>query len=426
MTRFHDVLVFWFYMASFAVISGQAKLFWGSKNIHNPQQILPASLHHQQEQDTRLVPDTTQLDGNDSNKANDHTKRHHPDGFKENDDPQKSSEVTSSDDKKSKDEVVTAASPEEPVGVKAHHHHHHHKKSNAVGDPDDGSDDSDDDSDLDDSEWEELEEELEELMSGGSSTRGADATTTQVQVEVELVEDGDQQQQQRGMENLLQDNDDCDDDGDESNSNNRRPTVGGGGVGLRLGQRLQNHRRKQQQQQQQQLSQAQKDHQTSLVHEEQMLAAWQSYVYAPPSPTAWSHLKSKSRMLDGASKVRLDRRTLYSGLLLEWKHASATYRKFLEPNTSQSLQAALSMATQPQWRRSFPRANAIRLYDDLEPDQGCTLAMQETIAMALVRCSTTSTRECGLLCDTLHHEEKTNTAFLITSCDRHILLARES
>ena len=96
-------------------------------------------------------------------------------------------------------------------------------------------------------------------------------------------------------------------------------------------------------------------------------------------------------MMDGDGKSRLDRRTLYAGLLLEWSSASNTYRRFLQKETSQALQAALSLATQPAWRKSFPRPSGIRLYNEDDDDDkavrtGCTLAMQETIAVALVSC----------------------------------------
>ena len=128
--------------------------------------------------------------------------------------------------------------------------------------------------------------------------------------------------------------------------------------------------------------------------------------------------------MDGASKLRLDRRTLYAGLLMEWattnqlskkkknshqqdntrnNNAAAvtSFRKFLTTSTSQSLQAALALATQPKWRRSISRPNGLRLYNVVENNNNndkssgnngnsnngrpCTLAMQETIAMALVR-----------------------------------------
>ena len=89
--------------------------------------------------------------------------------------------------------------------------------------------------------------------------------------------------------------------------------------------------------------------------------------------------------MDQYSKIRLDRRTLYAGLLLEWTLQS-TSRKFLSKATSQSLQAALSMATQPQWRQAFPQSSGIMLYSTGSDGTAAgtpTLAMQETIAMAL-------------------------------------------
>jgi hypothetical protein len=233
---------------------------------------------------------------------------------------------TESDTKKPND-------TEAPVGVKAH------KKSNAVGDPDgEGSDDSDSESsDLE--EWE--EEALEER-----DMVDLDA----VQVELELVEEEEEDQDD---ENAL--------------------SSSGGGVGVRLGQRL--NRRK---------SQWRTSSTAGKI--KQFLKAWQPHIYLPPSAGAASHLKTNARAIDGSSKARLDRRTLYDALLLEWMHAGTSYRKFLDPPTSQALQSALSLATQPQWRRAFPRQSAIRLYDE-EANRGCTLAMQETIAMAMVRIS---------------------------------------
>ena len=288
-----------------------------------------------------------------------------------------------SNDEVHKDDTM-ASHPKEtgdtaaPVGVKAHH-----KKGNAVGDPDgDGSDDDSDDSDLDESEWEELEEELEELMADHS---------TQVQVEVELVDHNDETAADNHQ----------DDEYNDVTLGSSRPS-GGGGVGLRLGQRLQNHRRKVQQNRQRQAE--------PVADQQQLIQAWQSHVYAPPGPAAWADLTSKARTIDGASKVRLDRRTLYCGLLFEWRHASATYRKFLEMATSQALQAALSLATQPQWRRSVAQPNAIRLYDQ-EPDRGCTLAMQESIAMALV-----SDCEKALIVARGSKKEKERTSLIRCSC----------
>ena len=116
-----------------------------------------------------------------------------------------------------------------------------------------------------------------------------------------------------------------------------------------------------------------------------MMEAWLPHVYLPPGQKAVDYLLENARMIDGASKSRLDRRTLYACLLLEWLHANATYRKFLEKTTSQALQAALSLATQPQWRKcSSQRLCGIRLYDS-DAERGLTLSMQETIVMSLVR-----------------------------------------
>lgn len=235
------------------------------------------------------------------------------------------------------------SSPEEEVstvGVKSH------KKSNAVGDPDgEGSDD--DDSDTDD--WEDFEEdELEEIELLVDPA-------AQVQVEVEMLEEE------------LQDEDDS------------SASSTGGGVGLRFGQRL--GRRKNRNKEWRSTSATETGTKTS-VGQKELLEAWSPYVYLPPNDAAVEYLTQHARTLEGASKSRLDRRTLYAGLLLEWRHAK-TYRKFMQPATSQALQAALSLATQPAWRKSFPRPSGIRLYDQ-EADRGCTLAMQETMAMALV------------------------------------------
>ena len=120
--------------------------------------------------------------------------------------------------------------------------------------------------------------------------------------------------------------------------------------------------------------------------EEQVVDAWLPHVYLPPSPGAVEYLVKHARLIDSASKTRLDRRTLYAALLLEWLNQGASNRKFLDATTSQSLQAALSLATQPQWRISFPRPSVIRLFEH-EVGKSCTLGMQETIAMALVRYS---------------------------------------
>ena len=231
------------------------------------------------------------------------------------------------------------------VGVKAH------KKSGSVGDADSDDDDDDDDDTDTDSDWEEFEDDIDHMM--GSST--------QLEVEVEFVEDEDHSH----------------DSSASLSDQNMSKTINSGGVGVILNQR--NNRRNGNAAS---VSTATFAH--SPVKEQQMTEAWLPHLYFPPSRKAMDYLFQNARMIDGASKSRLDRRTLYACLLLEWLNANATYRKFFEKSTSQALQAALSLATQPQWRKcSSQRLCGIRLYDS-DAERGCTLAMQETIIMALV------------------------------------------
>jgi hypothetical protein len=110
--------------------------------------------------------------------------------------------------------------------------------------------------------------------------------------------------------------------------------------------------------------------------------AWLPYVYLPPSRAAHEYLTKHARAVDNASKTRLDRRTLYACALLT--SLNQNIRKCVDADVSQQLQAALSMASQPQWRRS--KGEGVKLYSgDSEHTTGTTLAMQETIALALVR-----------------------------------------
>lgn len=242
---------------------------------------------------------------------------------------------------------------EEPaiVGVKSHHHHH--KKSNAVGDPDGGDDDDDSDESLTDfsDEWEDIEEFehfVEDIV-----------VEPELQVEVELVEES----------------------GGEETDEESKPS-GGGGVGVRLG-RMNNRRKRNSWRSTSSPSKTSQDQQ-------RLLEAWVPHVYFPPGESALAYLSENARLLDATSKNRLDRRTLYAGLLMEWgsvdTKVSSGRRKFLPPAVSQSLQAALSMATQPQWRQSAPRTSGVRLYQDNDnASKAATLSMQETVAMALVR-----------------------------------------
>jgi hypothetical protein len=237
------------------------------------------------------------------------------------------------------------------VGVKSHSHHN--KKSNAVGDPD-----GDDDDDSDDS-LSECSEEWEELAEFDDFSMEDMVVEPELQVEVEVMEE--------------------EDDDDLSDSAVAKST-GGGGVGVRLSRM--NNRRK-----------SSKDpwrtkNTRMSTDQKHLLEAWMPHLYFAPTPSGIDYLTDNARLLEAASKSRLDRRTLYAGLLLEWGSANSTRsksaRKFLHTTTSQALQAALSMATQPQWRQSAPRTSGIRLYSEEENAKTLTLGMQETIAMALV------------------------------------------
>ena len=302
-------------------------------------------------------------------------KRDLPDDVDETEAP----EGTKNDNDTNKDKDKDSTTPDattgkdqeaSTVGVKSHNA----KKSNAVGDPDGvgSDDDSDEDDEASTDDWEDFEEEMEEIdiLSNAAAT----TTTQEVQVELELLE-----------QDLQVDED------DDSVSETTSPS-GGGGVGLRLSQRLGRRKNRTKEWRSSSATAATNDRDTKTVTAAaavtigpaELLEAWSPYVYLPPTGAAMEYLMEHARHLDGASKSRLDRRTLYAGLLMEWRHAR-TYRKFLPAATSQALQAALSLATQPVWRRSFPRPSGIRLYEDHEAAaRGCTLAMQETIAMALV------------------------------------------
>jgi len=302
------------------------------------------------------------------------------------DDPNHGEDDPTSDER---NEDEDAAAP--VVGVKSHNSNNH-KKSNAVGDPDgEGSsdDDDDDDDDEDLSDWDMLEDVMSRMAADDDDEQhdlDAAGVMEHMHVAVEYV-DGNEEEE--------------DDDDDDEETEKRSRTSGG--VGIRLGQRFKNHR---------QSSSSNKNGKHSSAvpapaepKERHLIAAWQPHVYLPP-PSDLTYLKEHARTMDGDGKTRLDRRTLYAGLLLEWSSPSAaasaassssgssssthptSYRKFLEKDTSQALQAALSLATQPAWRKAFPRPSGIRLYnneDEHAAVQGCTLAMQESIAKALVR-----------------------------------------
>lgn len=279
------------------------------------------------------------------------------------------------------------------VGVKSHHHHHHssnlpsntanQKKSNAVGDPD-GDDDDDDESDSDLTEYSEEWMDEEEIVVGETTYFEVEP---ELQAEVELVEEGGQDGDTNTI--MVEDEDDYTDE--EESSSSFKTTSSGGGVGVRLGRPRRSNKPSRGSWRGSSATSSSKQ----LSHDQtRLLQAWMPHVYFPPTPTALSFLESNARLLDASSKSRLDRRTLYAALLQEWgftkssssgtsKRTASSLRKFLPVQTSQALQAALSMATQPQWRSSSPSINGIRLYQDEETIKGTTLGMQETIAMAL-------------------------------------------
>jgi hypothetical protein len=273
---------------------------------------------------------------------------------------QEPGEAAESAEETGNDSTPSQEDAEEPavVGVKSHSQ----KKSNAVGDPDGDDDDDDTDESLSEfsDEWEELEEFgdfVEELV-----------VEPQLQVEVELVEESGG------------------DDGDEDILADSGKPSGGGGVGVRLG-RMNNRRGNRR-------NSWRSTSSTSKLSSDQkrLLEAWIPHVYFPPTQSALEYLTEHARMLDASSKTRLDRRTLYAGLLMEWgcveTKVSTGSRKFFPSSVSENLQAALSMATQPHWRVSSPRTSGIRLYqDDDATSKAPTLSMQETVAMALVSCS---------------------------------------
>lgn len=125
---------------------------------------------------------------------------------------------------------------------------------------------------------------------------------------------------------------------------------------------------------------------TTLSHKE-LLEAWQPSVYLPPMASAVDYLIEHARAIDGASKTRLDRRTLFAGLLLEWLSATKTYRCFLEPSASHALQAALLksksvvevLMQECSVQSKSDRVNLVVLRKALIPKQkGCPTSRHQT------------------------------------------------
>ncbi|KAL3945079.1 MAG: hypothetical protein SGBAC_000808, partial [Bacillariaceae sp.] len=277
------------------------------------------------------------------------------------------------------------------VGLKSHSTH---RKSNAVGDPD-GDDDDDDDTEESESDFSDFSEEWEDSVKMNGDYD--DMMKSQVQFEVEVVEE---EKTNDGTIDLELEDDDDDDEDEIDLDDSKGASRGGGGVRVRLGRM--NRRKKTKGGERNNKEEEESPEEAALPKPEKdqglVLEAWMPHIYFPPTTAALSYLSENARLLDASSKNRLDRRTLYAGLLLEWgstkSKLSSRTRRYLNANSSQLLQAALSMATQPQWRKSAPRTSGIRLYQDGEETTSkmSTLGMQETMAMALAH-----SLGCGML-----------------------------
>jgi hypothetical protein len=263
-----------------------------------------------------------------------------------------------------------------------------HIKSNAVGDPDgegDSSDDENDDEDFLVTDW---DESLDSNMEATPSSPLDDSSVVleRVQVEVEYTVEDEKDEAE-------------DPEQPQATATKKRSSSGGlAGSAVRLGQRFGRHTK----------AGGSRNETKSLKvqaskMERHLLEAWQPFIFVPPPVEFETYLKERARSIDSDGRNRLDRRTLYGGLILEWSAVPAatpapsvatttttprSSRKFLPVDMSQSLQASLSLATQPVWRKSLQRPSAICLYDASTPEaslRGCTLAMQESVALALVR-----------------------------------------
>ena len=146
-----------------------------------------------------------------------------------------------------------------------------------------------------------------------------------------------------------------------------------------------------------------------------LVDAFGPLIYSPPPSNVVSQLSTKK--IDIESRRRLDRRVLYQSLLTELANAPIGKRRYLDQDVVRSIKGAISLACQPKWRRHMDDdwyCRGIRLYDtpeekedsyqrnpyveeeeeeavDEEPVE-CTLAMQETVAMAFAH-----TLNCGLV-----------------------------
>lgn len=126
--------------------------------------------------------------------------------------------------------------------------------------------------------------------------------------------------------------------------------------------------------------------------------------------------QASSAEIDIASRQRLDRRVLYDSLRAELLNMPIAKRRYLDEDAVRTIKGAISLACQPKWRKHMDKdwyCRGIRLYetpeerdehgnqnqyvdeDDEEVPEDepveCTLAMQETVAMAFAH-----TLNCGV------------------------------
>jgi SpoVK/Ycf46/Vps4 family AAA+-type ATPase len=141
-----------------------------------------------------------------------------------------------------------------------------------------------------------------------------------------------------------------------------------------------------------------------------LIDAFQPLLYPPPPESIID--KIDKQQIDVASRRRLDRRVLYESLLLELANTPIAKRKYLDQHTVRAIKGSLSLACQPDWRRHMDGdwyQRGIRLYETMEEKESssshfededndkkepieCTLAMQETVAMAFAH-----SLNCGLV-----------------------------
>jgi hypothetical protein len=315
-------------------------------------------------------------------------------------------------------ENVSSIAGNEHVGVMQHG-----KKSNAAGDPD-GSDDDDDDDDDEEEEFvfgdgddaessstatihESSDDDNESINPFLLDDNDKDASVERLNVEVEYTIE---EEEENDDDNEIDDNNSGDVSGSkndaiiqystEASQDKRSKNIGGISV-RNFGQRFKRGSRRTNKDNGNKKSHSDDRYNSKL--EQLFLEAWRPHIYFPPSSQTssqdsgfWQYLQEHQQSMDNDGRLRLDRRTLYAGLLTEFTTMSSTgkgsnRRRFLDTETSHALQAAISLATQPIWRKSLERPSAIRLYDindssdtKYRGSRSTTLAMQETISLGLV------------------------------------------